>query len=136
MPRTSKPNRPAYIPKRKQPGNRGVNAKLYNSTRWRKYTKAYRIEQTILREGYGCEVAYHADEMESANVTDHIIPISAGGAVWDKRNHMAMSHYYHNVKRGYEKCGLGLQVMKGKDGLIPIDRMHIINKLLKRDAKQ
>jgi len=70
--------------------------------------------------------------MESANVTDHIIPISAGGAVWDKRNHMAMSHHYHNVKRGHEKGGLGIRVMKGRDGLIPVDRMEIINKLLKR----
>ena len=68
--------------------------------------------------------------MAEANVTDHIIPINAGGAIWDVRNHMALSHEYHNKKRGYEKGGLGVAVMKGNDGLIPVDRMEVVKLLI------
>jgi 5-methylcytosine-specific restriction endonuclease McrA len=79
------------------------------------------MKETLLRDGYGCEVCYHDDTMSSvverAGVTDHIIPISEGGAMWDERNHMALCNLHHNQKRGYEAHGLRIGLSNGLNGI-------------------
>ena len=132
MPYMPKKGRPAYMPKRKQPGNKGENATLYNSRRWRSISTYYRMNKTVELDGYGCEVCHQIDELSTANICDHVIPISQGGAVWDMRNFMALCHHHHNVKRGYERHGLNLDTAKGDEGLIPADRQQAINLLLKK----
>ena len=91
--------------------------------------------QTVQRDGYGCEVCYHDDTMSSvverAGVTDHIVPISEGGAMWDERNHMAMCQFHHNQKRGHESQGLRIGSSNGLNGLIPSDRSEVIRMLLR-----
>ena len=128
------------MPTVRQPGNKGENAKRYNNDKWRKLSRRTRIAHNIKTEGYGCEVCYHAnimtDVLDRKGVCDHLIPVNAGGAFWDKRNHMSMCNSCHNIKRGYEKGGLGVAVSPGKKGLIPTNRMDIVNKLLKRDGNQ
>jgi len=128
-----KGKRPAYLPPLKQPGNTGPNAKLYNSSRWRKYAISIRRDATIARDGYGCEVCHHVNEMGTAEVTDHIIPVKQGGAVWDRRNLMALCHLHHNIKRGYESKGMPLAVLTGQDGLYPADRQQVYDIVLKRN---
>jgi 5-methylcytosine-specific restriction endonuclease McrA len=58
------------------------------------------MKETLLRDGYGCEVCYHDNVMTSVvernGVTDHIVPISEGGAMWDERNYMALCNSCHN----------------------------------------
>ena len=91
--------------------------------------------QTVQRDGYGCEVCYHDDTMSSvverAGVTDHIVPISEGGAMWDERNHMAMCQFHHNQKRGHESQGLRIGLCNGLNGLIPSDRLEVVRMLLR-----
>ena len=93
------------------------------------------MNQTVRRDGYGCEVCYHDDTMSSVvernGVTDHIVPISDGGAMWDERNHMAMCNFHHNRKRGYESQGLLIGLSKGLNGLIPTDRLEVVRLLLR-----
>jgi 5-methylcytosine-specific restriction endonuclease McrA len=93
------------------------------------------MKGTLLRDGYGCEVCYHDEKMSSvverAGVTDHIVPISEGGAMWDERNHMAMCQFHHNQKRGYESQGLRISVSQGLNGLIPTDRLEVVRMLLR-----
>ena len=93
------------------------------------------MAQTVERDGYGCEVCYHDNTMSSvverAGVTDHIVPISDGGAMWDERNHMAMCQFHHNQKRGHEAHGLRIGLSNGLNGLIPSDRLDVVRLLLR-----
>jgi 5-methylcytosine-specific restriction endonuclease McrA len=93
------------------------------------------MKGTLLRDGYGCEVCYHDETMSSvverAGVTDHIVPISEGGAMWDERNHMAMCQFHHNQKRGHESHGLRIGLSNGLNGLIPSDRLEVVRMLLR-----
>ena len=88
----------------------------------------------VSRYGYGCEVCC-ADGVDTPvygrnGVTDHLIPVSGGGSMWDRRNHMAMCNRHHNIKRGYERHGLGIAVLRTPDGLIPVDRDDVVRLLL------
>ncbi|MBK8195940.1 MAG: HNH endonuclease, partial [Lewinellaceae bacterium] len=70
--------RPAWLPDSKPFGRmyRGNNA-LYNSARWRRFSEAYKRNNPLCSvEGCNNPTAY----------TDHIQPISVGGAVWDMDN--------------------------------------------------
>ena len=69
--------------------------------------------------------------VERAGVTDHIVPISEGGAMWDERNHMAMCQFHHNQKRGHEAHGLRIGLSNGLNGLIPSDRLEVVRMLLR-----
>lgn len=101
---------------------------FYNSTAWRKMSKRYRTNNPM------CEVF----PGKIAQVVDHIVPIQAdergqplptGGAAWDERNLMAMSHKAHNIKRGKESHGFVIDYIEEKHGKIPRDRKGIINAL-------
>jgi hypothetical protein len=69
--------------------------------------------------------------VERAGVTDHIVPISGGGAMWDERNHMAMCQFHHNQKRGHESHGLRIDLSNGLNGLVPTDRLEVVRMLLR-----
>lgn len=70
------PNRPWY-PKAK-PFERikpkDSNYSFYNSTEWRKYSKAFKLLNPLCACG------------QPTHTTDHIKPINEGGAIWDYEN--------------------------------------------------
>jgi len=76
---------------------RKADPSFYNTTKWRKLSKAIRLENPL------CEVYEHFGEIRPTNVTDHIIRIESGGAKLDPANLMSMSSYYHDIKSGKEK---------------------------------
>jgi 5-methylcytosine-specific restriction endonuclease McrA len=135
MPHQSRGKRPPWIHEAsRRDGNKGANSSFYNNPTWKRYTTNYRRAATIERMGYGCEVCHH-NGVDSPvygrnGVTDHVVPMSGNGAAWDRRNHMALCNYHHNVKRGYERHGLGIAVLVTPDGYIPCDRMEVIKLLL------
>jgi len=111
---------------------------FYNGRRWRNYSKRYRQLNSCCEvcngEGRttGVTLSYSHDLKRNVSdgVTDHVVPISKGGAVWDDSNHMAMCHHHHNRKRAYEQRGYVVDAVQGIDGLVPDDRAAIIDKLL------
>lgn len=75
-----------------------------------------------------------------ADVVDHIIPIEvdergyplpAGGAAYDERNLMCMSHKAHNSKRGKEAHGFRVESVATSVGLVPKNRNDIVKELRK-----
>ena len=63
----------------------------YNSTRWRKYRRAFLAEHPLCVQ---CG--------SIAEVVDHIKPVRLGGDFWQPLNHQAMCHSCHNSKSGRE----------------------------------
>lgn len=93
-----------------------------NSRRWRSKSKAFRKRNAF------CEVWLAFGRHVKSDVVDHIIRIEDGGSFWDERNYMAMSHFWHNKKRGMESRGLKMRRTKGRGGWIPLDREEIITR--------
>lgn len=67
---------------------------LYNSKRWRKFSLAYKMDHPVC-ELEGCT--------QSSYYTDHIIPISDGGAVWDTDNLQALCKSCNGSKTAKQK---------------------------------
>ena len=103
-----------------------MNDPKYNNIPWRKASKGYRKKNIF------CEVWLTLGRSEKSEVTDHIIPVLEGGAFWDRRNWMAMSHFWHNRKRRLENNKLKLKATEGKDGDVPEDRQEIIKLLIEK----
>ena len=136
MPRLPKPEKPAYRPDKPKPklsSDQQSDYKMYNSLLWRNYSKRYRSTCEVC-EGEGI----HTDITSGAGtrgVVDHIVPIQQGGAIWDTDNHMGMCGTHHNAKRGKEAHGFSVATSQGRDGLVPQDRMDIIDVLLKSNQE-
>ena len=80
----------AYLPEKTNMSIRKVdNSNFYNSTLWRKVSRIYRTNNPL------CEAS---ETPQPADVVDHIIPISQGGAKYDNRNLMSLCHEKHNRK--------------------------------------
>lgn len=78
-------------PKRKAMHARRHKEPRYNSTRWRKYRRAFLAESPVCVE---CG--------RLAEVVDHITPVRLGGAFWQPLNHQSLCHPCHNSKSGKE----------------------------------
>ena len=113
MPRLPRPPRPTKVVVV------GSNQRLYNSRQWRSISEAYRKYHPL------CEVCEAKGLVVGVDVTDHIVPIEKGGAIWLKDNYMGLCHACHNRKRGYESTGY---VCAHNDGT-PINREELISKL-------
>ena len=127
MPSIKKGFNHKWTPKRKaQEGRRNNNYKFYNSQKWRKCATTYRLNNPL------CEVCQANSIITGSEVTDHIITINEGGAVFDNRNHMAMCHQHHNTKSGKEKHQATLTTWKYNEqgDKIPVDRNDIITLLI------
>ena len=103
------------------------NYKLYNSQRWRNYSRRYRTICEV-SQSEGLLIGITAGDPDKG-VVDHIVPINKGGSIWDAANHMGMCQRYHNKKRGLETHGYVVQTTQGEGGLVPLDRNEIIDKL-------
>ena len=78
-------------------GIKRSNYKLYNSSKWRKFSKQYKKDNPLccecLKEGVS----------QPSEITDHIKPLDKGGDVWDLKNLQPLCHHHHNKKTGRSK---------------------------------
>lgn len=124
------PKRKAYLPDKRQAPSKATGN--HNLPRWKRYSTQYRKANPF------CEVCKASGKITDASpgdkkgVLDHIITTSAGGAMWDARNHMTMCKQCHDRKRRKEKDELILvPTLIGNGGLIPMNRQDII-KVMKK----
>src|SRR5262249_22540703 len=68
-------------------------AKLYASHRWRIVSTRHRIEEPL------CRVCKSQGRMTPAKITDHIIAIRDGGAIWDEENLQSLCRQCDQRKR-------------------------------------
>lgn len=115
--------------KKPPPTNTTTTPSPYNNRAWKRASIRKRKQATIDGDGYGCEPCRSVGVMSTADVTDHMVRIEAGGAMNDPRNHMAMCTLCHNKKRGYEGSGWTLDSKMGMDGLIPMDKEDVFKLL-------
>lgn len=94
-------------------GNYSKNHKEYNNTEWRNYSKSF------LADNPHCAVC---DKL--AHLTDHAISMKMGGSKWDRRNHQAMCHKCHNIKRAAEGRGECEPYVETITGRIPARRAN------------
>lgn len=137
MPTLGKPSNPKWNKKNKAHERRRVdNSKFYNSTVWRKLSTSYRYENPL------CEICLALDRVVPANSTDHVIPISFGGARLDRANLMAlcdnMAGTCHPIKSALEKKGQPLIEYKynSDNDKVPIDRADIVAVIVEKKNKK
>lgn len=102
--------------------------RFYNKAQWIKLSKLERSDNPV------CCVC----ESSPSAVCDHVIRIdvdvtgiakTTGGAPFDRRNHMAMCHKCHNVKRGLELSNFEVAKVRTPSGFLPKRRADIIDKI-------
>ena len=124
MPNLPRSRRRSYEPdKPKRERQATGDQSFYNSPRWRRVSRLYRQKHPL------CEVAKAKGEVRAAEVVDHIISITFGGARYDERNLMAMSHHYHNRKSGLETHGCFLATVDSAEGKLPRQRSEVFERL-------
>lgn len=72
------------------------NAKIYNSPMWRSFSKHCRLESPY------CVMCEKGGIIRVGNVSDHIIPVSQGGEIYDRNNVQTLCHSCHNRKSQQE----------------------------------
>jgi 5-methylcytosine-specific restriction endonuclease McrA len=83
-----------------KPKYKSINDNLYNSAKWRRFSLKFRRENPL------CAECLKRNKFISGNVTDHIIAISMGGAVWDMRNLQTLCRVCDQKKRSAESRGV------------------------------
>ena len=99
----NKPKRivPHWVPER-QPFknlNEEKNRKIYNTTRWRKFSALYKQKNPY------CVKCKENGILKASEVTDHVERINEGGDVYDEKNLQALCKSCHNSKSGKEAHG-------------------------------
>jgi 5-methylcytosine-specific restriction protein A len=74
------------------------NSETYNSQRWRRTSKSFLSE----RENAFCVICLQQGRYTVATITDHVNPITQGGAIWDRSNWQPICKTHHNQKSGRE----------------------------------
>lgn len=124
MPTLPKPYcAPWKEPPKKKIGSKTVKGFSYNYPKWREVSTRYRQDHPK------CQV--QECKRDSA-VTDHIIPINKGGAIWHPANWGALCHGHHNRKRAKERTGYVGEYAETKEGFIPINKIDIYAQLRSR----
>ena len=91
--------RPPWNPRRKaHEGRAKGNATMYNSTRWRKLSKLYRMHNPL------CVECDKVGIVSPAMHTDHIKPINMGGDAWAWDNLQSLCLRCHSVKSATERA--------------------------------
>lgn len=83
-------------PKRKDP---------HQTHRWHEYSRQY-LKQP---ENRLCKMCKEQGHTTLSQCTDHIIPITQGGSMWDSTNHQPLCHKHHNQKTANENKGWNKQ---------------------------
>lgn len=73
------------------------NQSFYNSTKWRKLSKAFKVLNPL------CVECLQEGKTTPVDITDHIEPIDKGGAKLDVANLQSLCHSHHNKKSGRSK---------------------------------
>ena len=119
------PTTPTSKDKPTKAATKGSNQEFYQKAMWKRYSKRYKVGNPL------CEISKAMGKVVPSNVTDHIIPMSQGGAAWDERNHMSLSNKVHNIKRGMEANGLLMAYIDTDQGRVPLNRSAIIDHIAK-----
>lgn len=102
--RASKQQLP-WVKEREAFGRRKDNSKFYNSRKWRKVAKAFRLKHPVCVE---CE---RQGLVGPADVCDHVAGldniIEAGRDPYAVSELQSMCHYHHNKKSGRESSRRG-----------------------------
>ncbi len=72
------------------------NQELYNSTRWRKTSKAGLKAEPL------CRKCAKEGRVKAGRLRDHIVPYNEGGDFWDTDNHQTLCDSCHNKKSASE----------------------------------
>lgn len=122
--------------RKRQPGNAGPNAKFYNSQLWRRTSATRRKLANARPHGIGCLACLYVGGLGSAQVCDHIVPISEGGARFDERNLMELCHSHHNKKRGMEAHGYRnkIRTKRTDKGLVAISKKEAVEVLTRGEG--
>lgn len=83
----------------KPQSGRKADNRFYNSTAWRKLSKAFREEHPL------CEECLKKGKYVPSEVADHIVRVEDGGEPLDRNNLQALCHRCHNRKSGKERHG-------------------------------
>ncbi len=107
MPTLDKGNRPTLAVKARAThiehkqkqfkGMSSVNANIYNSRQWK------RIRQLVLHKQPLCVNCSNNNKYITANTIDHIIPINAGGSIFNLDNLQALCSSCHNSKSARDR---------------------------------
>lgn len=73
------------------------NYKLYNSTKWRKFSKQFKVDNPL------CVKCLQEGRTTPSYYTDHIKSINSGGAIWDKTNLQALCKSCNASKTSYDR---------------------------------
>ena len=111
MPVSPKKKKRQWVPERK-PFQRTTDNTKYNTRRWKAFSKRYKAEHPL------CVMCEAEGITSAAAVTDHIVRVEDGGAMWDENNLQSLCVYHHNQKSGKEAHGY-----RQKNG----DRGNILN---------
>ena len=96
MPTLPKSRPRPWIPKKPQHHREFDNASFYNSRRWRG------VRARVIKQNPLCVVCKRNKIIKEANVVDHIVPITKGGAPTDLNNLQSLCTSCHNKKSGVE----------------------------------
>lgn len=127
----------AKIKPKKRERQRSKNKDFYNTTAWRTVSYDFRNNTSPL-----CEACLEMGIMtditpgDKKGVTDHVVPISKGGAMLDDRNFMGLCGVnsffnHHAVKSGIE-LKFDIDCIETPNGFIPTQRgkREVIEKIL------
>lgn len=89
--------------RRKRQGARVItrsidNSHIYNRKAWRKQSKAFLSEP----DNSLCAICLEQGRYTIATETDHVKPITQGGAIWDRSNWQPICKTHHAQKSGRE----------------------------------
>lgn len=98
MPTAPKKIKRWWKPERK-PFQRNTSNKVYQTYKWRKFSAAYKDRNPL------CVKCDAKGITTAASVTDHIVRIEDGGAVYDESNLQSLCRFHHNSKSGKEAHG-------------------------------
>ena len=91
----------AYVAQRKAFERDNANQEFYNSWKWRKLAKAYKVKYPL------CVMCNANGYVTAVRVVDHIVRINAGGAPYDDANLQSLCEKCHNSKSAKEARGMG-----------------------------
>jgi len=94
-------------------GRPQADAGFYNKTTWRTFSRLYKEQHPL------CEQCKRQGKTTASQVTDHIIPLQHGGAIWDERNLQSLCKVHHDQKNGMERHGMILRSINTPNGKIP-----------------
>jgi 5-methylcytosine-specific restriction endonuclease McrA len=84
----------------KKPTYKSNNDDFYNSSKWRNFSRRFRRLYPL------CQSCNNVGKITDGVVTDHIISINVGGAVWDERNCQSLCRACDQKKRSDESRGV------------------------------